>query len=183
MGKVHVIFPRRAPIYSVSAYLDPDVESVIIAADNFRSGLNEDEKQIAIRRLGATHYGANARQIKTYQIIEAVADPKTWLFFFCGVATQVVNGAASNFGSLIIEVFGYSNMVTTLFQIPYGMVILVSNVSAMYLQRWLSGPKRCFVAVLYVCPALAGAVGIHTVSRDQKAALLLLLCTIFAPPL
>lgn len=104
--------------------------------------------------------------------MEAVLDPKTWLFFFCGVATQVVNGAASNFGSLIIQGFGYSNLVTTLFQIPYGMVILVSNVSAMYLQRSLPGQKRCFVAVLYVCPALAGAVGIHTISRDHKVALL-----------
>jgi hypothetical protein len=88
------------------------------------------------------------------------------------VATQVVNGAASNFGSLIIQGFGYSNLVTTLFQIPYGMIILVSNVSAMYLQRWLPGQKRCLVAVLYVCPALAGVVGIHTISRDHKVALL-----------
>lgn len=101
-----------------------------------------------------------------------MTDPKTWLFFLCGVATQVVNGAASNFGRLIIAGFGYSNLVTTLFQIPYGMVILVSNVSAMYIQRWLPGQKRCLVAVLYVCPALAGAVGIHTISRNHKAALL-----------
>lgn len=107
-----------------------------------------------------------------YQIWEALTDPKTWFFFLCGVCTQVVNGAASNFGSLIIEGFGYSNLVTTLFQIPYGTVILVSNVSAMYIQRWLPGQKRCIVGALYVCPALAGAVGIHTISRDHKIALL-----------
>ncbi|KAJ5455677.1 MFS general substrate transporter [Penicillium daleae] len=134
--------------------------------------LKEDEKQVAIRRLGPRHHGSNFNEIKKYQILEAVFDPKTWLFFLCGVATQVVNGAASNFGSLIIQGFGYSNLVTTLFQIPYGMIILVSNVSAMYLQRWLPGQKRCLVAVLYVCPALAGVVGIHTISRDHKVALL-----------
>ena len=134
--------------------------------------MNEEEKGAAVQRLGNRHQGANHREIKKYQIIEAITDPKTWLFFLCGVATQVVNGAASNFGSLIIEGFGYSNLVTTLFQIPYGMVILVSNVSAMYIQRWLPGQKRCLVAIIYVCPALAGAVGIHTIPREHKAGLL-----------
>ncbi|PYI07008.1 MFS general substrate transporter [Aspergillus sclerotiicarbonarius CBS 121057] len=134
--------------------------------------LKEEEKEAAVRRLGARYQGANHREIKKYQILEALTDPKTWLFFLCGVSTQVVNGAASNFGSLIIEGFGYSNLVTTLFQIPYGTVILVSNVSAMYLQRWLPGQKRCLVAIIYVCPALAGAVGIHTISRQQKVSLL-----------
>ncbi|KAJ5985946.1 hypothetical protein N7522_013142 [Penicillium canescens] len=134
--------------------------------------LNNEEKEIAIRRLGPRHHGGNVAEIKRYQLVEAVTDPKTWIFFLCGVCTQVVNGAASNFGSLIIQGFGYSNLVATLFQIPYGMVILVSNVSAMYIQRWLPGQKRCIVGALYVCPALAGAVGIHTISRDHKTALL-----------
>ncbi|KAL3256992.1 hypothetical protein ABHI18_007154 [Aspergillus niger] len=134
--------------------------------------LTAEEKHIAINRLGPQHSGTRVSEIKMYQIWEALTDPKTWFFFLCGVCTQVVNGAASNFGSLIIEGFGYSNLVTTLFQIPYGMVILVSNVSAMYIQRWLPGQKRCIVGALYVCPALAGAVGIHTISRDHKIALL-----------
>ncbi|PYI35491.1 MFS general substrate transporter [Aspergillus indologenus CBS 114.80] len=56
--------------------------------------------------------------------------------------------------------------------IPYGMVILVSNISAMYLQRWLPGQKRCIVACLYVCPAVAGAVGLRTISRTYSMALL-----------
>ncbi|GAT31020.1 MFS allantoate transporter [Aspergillus luchuensis] len=134
--------------------------------------LNAQEKYVAIHRLGPVHSGTRVSEIKRYQMWEALTDPKTWFFFLCGVCTQVVNGAASNFGSLIIEGFGYSNLVTTLFQIPYGMVILVSNVSAMYIQRWLPGQKRCIVGAIYVCPALAGAVGIHTISRDHQIALL-----------
>ncbi|GKZ76124.1 hypothetical protein AnigIFM56816_005099 [Aspergillus niger] len=112
--------------------------------------LTAEEKHIAINRLGPQHSGIRVSEIKMYQIWEALTDPKTWFFFLCGVCTQVVNGAASNFGSLIIEGFGYSNLVTTLFQIPYGMVILVSNVSAMYIQRWLPGQKRCIVGALYL---------------------------------
>ncbi|GLA74823.1 hypothetical protein AtubIFM55763_006069 [Aspergillus tubingensis] len=111
--------------------------------------LNAQEKYVAVHRLGPKHSGTRVSEIKMYQMWEALADPKTWFFFLCGVCTQVVNGAASNFGSLIIEGFGYSNIVTTLFQIPYGMVILVSNVSAMYIQRWLPGQKRCIVGAIY----------------------------------
>lgn len=101
-----------------------------------------------------------------------MTDPKTWIFFLLGVASQVVNGAASNFGSLIIKGFGFSSLETTLLQIPYGFVIVFSNLSAMYLQHWLPGQKRCIVACLYVLPSLAGAVGIHTISRNSKGALL-----------
>ncbi|PYH64286.1 MFS allantoate transporter [Aspergillus vadensis CBS 113365] len=112
--------------------------------------LNAQEKYVVIHRLGPVHSGTRVSEIKRYQMWEALTDPKTWFFFLCGVCTQVVNGAASNFGSLIIEGFGYSNLVTTLFQIPYGMVILVSNVSAMYIQRWLPGQKRCIVGAIYL---------------------------------
>jgi hypothetical protein len=146
------------------------------------SWLNEEEKEAAIRRLGSHHLGANHQKIKKYQIVEALMDPKTWFFFLFGVSTQVVNGAVSNFGSLIIHGFGYSSFVTTLLQIPYGMLILLSNVSAMYLQRWLQGQARCIVALLYVIPSLAGAVGIHTVSREHKVALLVCYLVCPSPP-
>lgn len=106
------------------------------------------------------------------QIKEALVDPKTWFIFLFGLSTQVVNGAASNFGSLIIKGFGFSSLKTTLLQIPYGFIILFANVSAMYIQRWLPGQKRCVVAIMYVIPALAGTVGIHTISREHTWGLL-----------
>lgn len=110
--------------------------------------------------------------MKPYQIKEAFKDPKTWFFILFGLSTQVVNGSASNFGSLIIKGFGYSSLNATLLQVPYGFIILFANISAMYLQRFLPGNKRCLVAVLYVLPAMAGTVGIHTLSRDKKGSLL-----------
>ncbi|GAM38105.1 hypothetical protein TCE0_033r08580 [Talaromyces pinophilus] len=136
------------------------------------SWLSADEKKLAIERLRDNQTGIKNSKVKRYQIIEAMTDPKTWIFFLLGVASQVVNGAASNFGSLIIKGFGFSSLETTLLQIPYGFIIIFSNLSAMYLQRWLPGQKRCIVACLYVLPSLAGAVGIHTISRNSKGALL-----------
>jgi len=81
-----------------------------------------------------------------------------------------VNGSVSNFGTLIIKGFGYSSFVTSLLQIPYGAIIIFAVLSAMYLQRWLPGQKRCVVAGLYVLPALAGVAGITALSPQSKHA-------------
>lgn len=116
--------------------------------------------------------GVKNTTIKTYQVIEALTDPKSWFFFLFGLSTQVVNGSASNFGSLIIKGFGYSSLKSTLMQVPYGFIIVAANLSAMYVQRWIPGQRRCLVAVLYVLPAVAGAAGIHTLPRDHKGSLL-----------
>lgn len=110
--------------------------------------------------------------MKLYQIVEALLDPKTWFFFIFGVSTQIFNRAVSNFGSLIIKGFGFSTLSTTLLQIPYGLLILAANISAMYIQRWLPGQQRCTVAIAYVVPALAGVVGIHLIPRHKTWPLL-----------
>jgi hypothetical protein len=137
-----------------------------------RRWLSPAEKRVAIERLRENQTGIKNGEIKWYQVREAVLDPKTWFIFLLGVSTQIVNGAVSNFGSLIIKGFGFTGLHTLLFQVPYGFIILFSNVSAMYLQRWIPGQQRCFVAIMYVIPALAGTVGIHVLPRDHRGNLL-----------
>ncbi|KAK6437707.1 hypothetical protein LTR95_006091 [Oleoguttula sp. CCFEE 5521] len=134
--------------------------------------LSASEKRLAVERLRENQTGIKTTKIKTYQVIEALTDPKSWFFFLFGLSTQVVNGSASNFGSLIVKGFGYSSLKSTLMQVPYGFIIVVANISAMYVQRWIPGQRRCLVAVLYVLPAMAGAVGIHTLPREHKGSLL-----------
>jgi hypothetical protein len=134
--------------------------------------LTQKEKQIAVERLRSNQTGVKNKTFKRYQVIEAFIDPKTWFFFLFGLSTQVVNGSVSNFGSLIIAGFGYSTFVTSLLAIPYGAIIILAVLSAMYLQRWIPGQKRCLVAALYVVPALAGVVGIHVLPRSNEGGLL-----------
>jgi hypothetical protein len=61
-------------------------------------------------------------------------------------------GSVSNFSALIVKGFGSSKLVTTLLQIPYGFIILFAVLSAMYIQRWLPGQRRCVVTVP-ACPS------------------------------
>ncbi|KAF1846060.1 MFS general substrate transporter [Cucurbitaria berberidis CBS 394.84] len=134
--------------------------------------LSPEQRILAVQRLRVNNTGIKNKEIKRYQIVEALLDPKTWFFFFFGVSTQVVNGAASNFGSLIIKGFGFTTLKTTLLQIPYGFLILVANISAMYIQRWLPGQRRCIVAIVYVLVSLVGIIGVYTIPRHNHWALL-----------
>jgi len=61
------------------------------------------EKRLAVERLRGNQTGIKNTTIKRYQIVQALLGPKTWFFFLFGLSTQVMNGAASNFGSLIIK--------------------------------------------------------------------------------
>jgi MFS family permease len=134
----------------------------IIPTTNYHSSwLSPDEKKMAVGRLSGNNTGLKTTAFKSYQLVEALLDPKTWLLVLFGLSTQVVNGAVSNFGTLIIKGFGYSSLVTTLLQIPYGAIIIFAVLSSMYVQKLLPGEKRCFVAALYVLPALAGVCAIH----------------------
>ena len=134
--------------------------------------MSDSEKKLAVERLRENHTGLKNTKIKLNQLIETAKDPKTYFFILFGLSTQVVNGAISNFGSLIVKGFGFSSLNTTVLQVPYGFIILFSNLSAMYLQRWIPGQQRCAVAVLYVLPALAGTVGIHVLDRSNTGGLL-----------
>lgn len=135
-----------------------------------RSWLSSEEKEMAVERLRWNQTGVKNITFKRYQLLEALWDPKTWFLFFFGLSTQVVNGSVSNFGTLIIKGFGYSSLVTTLLQIPYGAIIIFAVLSAMYFQRSLPGQKRSVVAAIYVLPALAGVAGIHALPSDKSHA-------------
>jgi hypothetical protein len=166
MGADHVFLSGRKPRHCVSRSPPADVALLT----QFSRWLSTEEKEMAVERLRWNQTGVKTITFKRYQFLEALWDPKTWFLFFFGLSTQVVNGSVSNFGTLIIKGFGYSSLVTTLLQIPYGAIIIFAVLSAMYLQRSLPGQKRCIVAAIYVVPALAGVASIHALSSDSRHA-------------
>lgn len=61
------------------------------------SMLSQRERRIAVERLKDNQTGVENKQFKRYQLVEAVKDPKTWLFFIMGVLQNTPNGGISNF--------------------------------------------------------------------------------------
>lgn len=101
-------------------------------------GLSLREKRIAVDRIRENQTGVENKHLKPYQILEAFMDYKLYMFFMLGVVCKflfsiflvpfsksvltfpkgnIPNGGISNFGTIIIQGFGFSTLVTTLMQV------------------------------------------------------------------
>lgn len=72
---------------------------------------------MAVERVRENQTGVENKRLKPYQIKEAFLDYKLYIFFLLGCVCNIPNGGISNFGTLIIQGFGFSTLVTTLMQV------------------------------------------------------------------
>lgn len=79
--------------------------------------LRQRQRRMAVERLRENQTGVENKHLKLYQVKEAFLDYKMYFFFLLGVVCNIPNGGISNFGTLIIQGFGYSTLVTTLMQV------------------------------------------------------------------
>ncbi|KAJ5089117.1 hypothetical protein N7532_007801 [Penicillium argentinense] len=129
-------------------------------------GLTLSEKRIAVDRIRENQTGVENKHLKPYQILEAFMDYKLYMFFILGVVCNVPNGGISNFGTIIIQGFGFSTLVTTLMQIPYGVLIALSILTCVYLNDRFEN-RRCLFVLIFLIPNLAGAFGLRFVPIDR----------------
>ena len=98
--------------------------------------LTKRQRRIAVERVRENQTGIENKHIKPHQIWEAFTDYKLYFFFFLGVVCEsrfcsirrlyadrlltgnIPNGGISNFGTIIIQGFGFSTLVTTFPRIP-----------------------------------------------------------------
>ena len=66
------------------------------------------EKRLAIERLRDNQTGVENKTLKPGQVLEALLDWKVWVFLLLGFSGNIPNGGISNFGTLIIQGFGFS---------------------------------------------------------------------------
>lgn len=79
--------------------------------------LSLQERRWTVERLRGNQTGVENKKLKWYQVKEAFLDPKLYLFYLLGTVGNIPNGGISNFGTLIIQGFGFSTLVTTLMQV------------------------------------------------------------------
>ncbi|KAK5012369.1 hypothetical protein LTR39_004186 [Cryomyces antarcticus] len=135
-------------------------------------GLSLREKKIAVARKREGQTGIESKHLKGYQVLEAFTDPKVYLFFLLGTVGNIPNGGISNFGTLIIKGFGFSTLVTTLMQIPYGAIIALSILSCVFLNDYFArkgANTRCWFILLYLVPNICGAFGLRFVPAHARA--------------
>ncbi|KAL8832747.1 MAG: hypothetical protein Q9191_000084 [Dirinaria sp. TL-2023a] len=129
--------------------------------------LSPVQRRMAAERLKENQTGVENKHIKAYQIKEAFLDYKLYLFFLLGVVGNIPNGGISNFGTIIIKGFGFSTLVTTLMQVPYGVFISISILTCVFLNDRFAN-KRCYFIVAFLLPNIAGAFGLRFLPLEQK---------------
>ncbi|KAK1224115.1 hypothetical protein PQX77_012974, partial [Marasmius sp. AFHP31] len=72
-------------------------------------------------------------------------DIKIYLFFLFGFTTNVPNGGMSNFGTLIVQGFGFDALETAFMQIPYGFCIVGFLLVATYINHKLPCGYRTYL--------------------------------------
>ncbi|CAK5281298.1 unnamed protein product [Mycena citricolor] len=126
--------------------------------------LTPDEKLIAVERLRANNTGTETKTWKWEQVHECLLDPKTWFWFLMLFTICVPSGGISTFGPLIVNSFGFSQLHTILFNMPFGAVQIFATVGSGYLA---TRTKRIFpVLVALTLPSIAGAAALLVLPRD-----------------
>ena len=89
---------------------------------------------MAVRRIAENQNGIETKTWKRYQMIEALKDPKTWLFaLFAGFAS-LIGGIGVQY-SLVIKSFGFTTLQTTLLSIPNGVAQIIGITTACFALR------------------------------------------------
>ncbi|KAF1959471.1 MFS general substrate transporter [Byssothecium circinans] len=112
-----------------------------------------EERAQAIMRISSNHSGIEQKRFKRYQFVEALKDPKTWLFFLHAWSQEMANGLTNQY-SLIIKSFGFTTLQTTLLGCINGLTALASLGAAAII---LAKTKNCraLSAVAYIPPIVS----------------------------
>ncbi|KAK5717040.1 hypothetical protein LTR15_008928 [Elasticomyces elasticus] len=132
--------------------------------------LSPVERAHAVVRIKSNHSGIEQKHFKRYQFIEAIKDPKTWLFFFHAWSQEMANGLTNQY-SLIIKSFGFTTLQTTLLGCVNGLVALFAlGTAAIVLAR--THNCRAWVSVVAYVPCVVSSIMLVTIPFSERWALI-----------
>ncbi|KAI0284710.1 MFS general substrate transporter [Russula aff. rugulosa BPL654] len=87
--------------------------------------LTDDERAKAVRRIKVNQTGVENKHFKKEQMLEALTDPKTWLFALFTTFTSIPNSLINQLQIITVS-FGFNPIQTTLLSCVNGVVIFVA---------------------------------------------------------
>ncbi|KAG0646455.1 putative transporter [Hyphodiscus hymeniophilus] len=118
--------------------------------------LSRDMKVVAIERMRQEQIGIENKRFKWDQVREAFKDPKTYLYMVMLFAINLANGAASGFGSIIVQSFGFTTFKTILLLGVAGVFVFVFTLGTGLVSAFWPN-KRCYAAMFCCLPVFTGA--------------------------
>ncbi|KAL4898200.1 MFS general substrate transporter [Aspergillus ambiguus] len=132
--------------------------------------LNDAEKYAAIEMVRDNNTGIHSKKFKKEQLIEAAADPMTWMLFLMALIWNIPNSIAT-FGNLLVKNFGYSTLQTTLLGMPAGALEFVLMLIITYICIKISNTRTYCMTVALIL-ALVGSIMVYAAPYANKGALL-----------
>ncbi|KAL4910495.1 hypothetical protein BDW74DRAFT_171960 [Aspergillus multicolor] len=128
--------------------------------------LNEEDKLLAIERLRMNQQGIETHEWKWAHVKEAFLDVKSFFWFALMFSISIPSGGITTFGPLIIESFGFDQLKTMLFNMPFGAIQLIATLGG----AWLATRYKTKggVVALLCLPAIAGCVMLLEIPRGDS---------------
>ena len=118
--------------------------------------LTLEERAQAVLRIKSNHSGIEQKRFKRYQFIEALKDPKSWMFFLHAWSQEMANGLTNQY-SLIIKSFGFSTLQTTLLGCINGVSAFVSLATAAIILAKTTNARAWISSAAYI-PAIVSCI-------------------------
>ena len=132
--------------------------------------LTPTERAHAILRKKGNHSIIEQKQFERHQFIEAIRDPKTWLFFFHARSWEPANGFINQY-SLIIKPFGFTAPQTTLLACVNRLIALASlGTTAIILAKTRN--SRAWVSAAAYVPCVVSSVMVLSIPFSERWALI-----------
>ncbi|KAJ6454140.1 major facilitator superfamily domain-containing protein [Mycena sanguinolenta] len=131
--------------------------------------LTPEERAVAVLRIKANQTGVENKHFKKEQMIEALTDPKTWLFALFSALDNVPN-SLTNQRQIIVSSFGFSTLHTTLLGCVDGVIEIVTIWTGVKLAARTD--SRAWVAFIYFIPNVLGTILVNVLPWSDKVGLL-----------
>ncbi|RFN54758.1 branchpoint-bridging protein, partial [Fusarium flagelliforme] len=85
--------------------------------------LSPEERKVAAQRVSTSGTGkTEGKRWRWDQVRECLIDPKSWFIVGIELFTQIPNGGSQSFANIVVESFGFTNLQSTLINIPYSLL-------------------------------------------------------------
>ncbi|KAG9308676.1 MFS general substrate transporter [Chiua virens] len=132
--------------------------------------LTPSERATAVQRLKENQTGVENKHFKKEQMIEALLDPKTWLFALF-LALDNIPNSLQNQRSIIISSFGFTYLDTTLLGCVDGFIEIMTIWTGVTLAARIPN-GRAYVGAVYFLPSLIGVLMIEFLPWNNQIGLL-----------
>ncbi|RBQ77567.1 hypothetical protein FVER14953_07539 [Fusarium verticillioides] len=127
--------------------------------------LTPRERRIAAQRVVSSGTGTTEHtNWKWDQVRECLIDPKSWFIVGIELFTQIPNGGSQSFANIVVESFGFTNLQSTLINIPYSLL----SAGIITGSGYMAGRFRtlnCILIVVVIMPCVIGSAIIY--KRDN----------------